>query len=95
MKFNVDFTQVICKFLLWRPAESSRFNCSIVYGTFADNSQTFYVTETSLSDTVILDLSTNIILTNVVYQFSVTATDGTIAAAVEGTFNKHEGNRCS
>ena len=96
VKFNTEFTQVTCRSLPWIYIENNRINCSFVYSTLDSNSQMFFITDTSKTDTVILNLSTaaNSIFPNVKYRFSMSATYDNSTAVVEGSFTKNEGKLC-
>ena len=86
--FDANFTRATCKFLQWQPHKTSQCTCSISYG----NSQPYYIQspiEASWSDTVVLNLATEILLPDE-YHFIVTATYDTFSTLVEGTFIKHK-----
>ena len=91
VKFSCDFTEVTCKFIPWRCYHESSLNCSIVFGILGNTSQVFFITDTSATDTVILDLSTTTLLPNTKYQFSVSTIYRNSTTIVEGTFTTNEG----
>ena len=94
VKFNSNVTQATCHFLLWNALQNNMLNCTIVYKIHhgqEKNSELFSITGTSLTDTVVLDLSSNKLLYDVVHNFTAYATDGVFIAAILGTFIRHEG----
>ena len=91
VKFNCDFTEVTCKFIPWRYHHESSLNCSVAFGILGNASQVFFITDTSATDTVILDLSTTTLLPNVIYLFSVSTIYRNSTTTVEGTFTTNEG----